>query len=98
MIDVVTAKQLVIEDWLPAYEEDLETSAMLIEDLIEEYEWGWVFHRKPVDPTKVPSDEAKWGNLPILVDRTNGHIVQVGTACLKVAVAKLLLSRESGDE
>jgi hypothetical protein len=95
MIDIDTAKQLITEQWLPACEEDLETPAMLLEDKTEEFEWGWTFYWQPVDPSQVPKDRAKWGYLPILVDRTNGNVCPVGTAGLKVAILHLLSGRDS---
>ena len=95
MIDIETAKQMVMDKWFPAYEEDLETPAMLLENNTEEHEWGWVFYWGPADPAQVPNDRAKWGYLPIIVDRINGNIRQVGGAGIKVAIAKLLWERDS---
>jgi hypothetical protein len=94
MIDLETAKTIVVERVLAHRETDLRTPAILLEDQIEEHEWGWVFHWRPKNPEQVPEEEAKWGYFPILVDRITGNIRHVGTAGIKLAIAGLLWDRE----
>jgi len=94
IIDFATARRLVTEKWLPACEEDLETSAVLFDDQIEEHEWGWLFYWGPKDPSAVPHDVARWGYRPILVDRMTGSIFGAGTGGLQAAIARLLWDRE----
>ena len=96
-IDFATARRLVVEKWLPACEEDLETSAVLFDDRIEEHEWGWLFYWGPKDSSAVPHDVARWGYRPILVDRMTGNIFEAGTGGLHAAVAKLLWERKHND-
>jgi hypothetical protein len=94
IIDFATARRLVVEKWFPACEEDLETSAVLFDDRVEEYEWGWLFYWGPKEPSAVPPDVARWGYSPILVDRITGRIFAAGTGGVTAAVGKLLFERD----
>jgi hypothetical protein len=91
--DLATARQHVIENWLPGIEQDLETSVVVFDERTEEHEWGWLFWG-PKDPSAVASEESRWGYKPILVDRMSGNIYEVGTGGLKLTIAKLLWDRK----
>jgi hypothetical protein len=92
--DLETARRHVLEKWLPACEEDIESSAVLFDDRTEEHEWGWIFYWGPKDPAAVAPEVARWGYRPILVDRITGNIYEAGTSGLTATIAKLLWERE----
>ena len=57
------------------------TKLQILNDQIEEYEFGWVFHyntARPIETGDVLDGMA--GNAPLIVDRHSGQLLETGTA------------------
>ncbi len=66
----------------------------IIEDEIEEHEWGWVIYWEPIPTLNQNIVKMPISGLPYLVDKVNSRVRTVGTYGLKISISKLLKSRE----
>jgi hypothetical protein len=93
MLDFESAKQIAYERWLFAFADEPGGPPVIDDAECVEYEWGWLIEWGPSEPEKVPTDEARWGCLPVLVDRVTGNIQAVSSAGPRLAIMKLLERR-----
>ena len=93
MVNLAQAKVLVV-DWLRGREETLGYSLRILDEQVEEHEWGWVIWFGPDDPSQVPPDQRDRVHLPYIVDRITGRVRPVGTYGINLSVAKLLQERQ----
>jgi hypothetical protein len=93
MLDFEAAKRVARERWLSAFDDEPGGPQVIHEAECVEYEWGWLIRYGPSRPDQVPPEEARWGILPVLVDRVTGHVMHVSTSGVKLAILALLESR-----
>jgi hypothetical protein len=93
-IDFVEAKRLAAEEDFGYYEEEMGTALAVVDELCEEYEWGWVIRWRPIDPEKRNSRARNKPYFPITVDRVTGKVGSSGgTHGIKRGIIELLQLR-----
>ena len=56
-----------------------ENPPMLIEESIEEYEWGWLFYYDSKAFIETKDENLSYtGNAPVLVDKVDGEAIYIG--------------------
>jgi hypothetical protein len=93
MLDFEGAKRVARERWLSAFDDEPGGPQVIHDAECEEYEWGWLIEWGPSHPELVPPEEARWGTLPVLVDRVTGHLQTVSTSGPRLAILRLLERR-----
>jgi hypothetical protein len=93
VLDFEAAKRVARERWLSAFDDEPGGPQVIHDAECVEYEWGWLVEWGPSRPDEVPPEEARWGCLPVLVDRVTGHLQTVSTAGPRIAIMKLLERR-----
>ena len=93
-IDFAEAKRLAVEDSFEYYEGDMGTAIAVVDELCDEYEWGWVIKWRPVDPEKRTARAMNIPYFPITVDRVTGKVGSSGgTYGIERGIVELLQHR-----
>lgn len=93
MLDFEAAKRVARDRWLSAFDGEPGGPQVIQDAECVEFEWGWLIEWGPSRPDEVPPEEARWGRLPVLVDRVTGYLQTVSTAGPRMAIMKLLERR-----
>lgn len=93
-INFKEAKRLAAEDSFEYYEEEMGTAIAVVDELCDEYEWGWVIKWRPVDPEKRIARAMNKPYWPIPVDRVTGKVGSFGgTHGIERGIVELLQLR-----
>lgn len=77
-IDFAEAKRLAEEHSFAYYEAEMGTAIVIVDELCDEYEWGWVIRWQPIDAEKRSTSDMKRPYFPITVDRVTGTVGHSG--------------------
>ena len=92
MVDFASTLSFLENTALPSYEEDYGSPAILLS--VEEREWGWIFHCKIKDPTKIPQDLTVRDEYHVvLIDKENGNVECAPRGRLDWKMERLLMRR-----
>ena len=93
-IDFAEAKRLAAENSFAYYEEEMGTAIAVVDELCDEYEWGWVIRWQPIEPEKRSARAMKKPYFPITVDRVTGNVGHSGgTHGIERGIIELLQQR-----
>lgn len=93
-IDFTEAKRLAKEDSFAYYEAETGSPIAVVDDLCEQYEWGWIIRWRPIETVASPSCPSPKPFFPIPVDRVTGNVGHSGgTHGIERGIIELLQRR-----
>lgn len=93
MLNCEQAKTEILKR-LPAYEHIWGTPVCIVDEETKEYEWGWSFVCRPIDPNLVPPEIDPLPSRRLLVEKLNGNVEIVASSGMTLALIGLMRLRE----